>query len=49
MAALVWMRMGLLRKLLQLQAVEEGFETDLLDAVEFVQGRIFNQGFGFWG
>lgn len=33
-------------KLLQLSAVEEGFEADFLDAVEFVQALVFDEGGG---
>ena len=36
-------------KQLQLSAVEEGFQTDLLDAVEFIQGLVLNEGSGQFG
>lgn len=36
-------------KQLQLSAVEEGFQADLLDAVEFVQGLVLNEGSGQLG
>ena len=35
-----------LLELLQLEAVVEGFEADFLDAVEFVQALVFDEGGG---
>ena len=38
-----------LLELLQLEAVVEGFEADFLDAVEFVQALVFDEGGGQLG
>ena len=44
-----WFTGNRLLKLLQLSAVEESFEADLLDAVELVQALVFDEGGGQLG